>query len=167
MKSLKTILESLLDADDDDKFSPEEVSLMNLWNALHSDTETWREAMGGIISDMEEEGLKKIRLPRSAHDPYRKKYDAIVDKDDYFLFVVKSVFQDKLILVGIAHGNEKFYIWDAPKLNKKGNVTISRMNATTPKHLLKDNISEKTLYYLPKNFVWLYDKMVEEYNKMH
>ena len=167
MKSLKSILESLFDAIDDDKFTPEEVGEMNLWNALHSDVETWREAMGGIISDMEKEGLKKIRLPRSSSDPYRKKYNEIISKDDYFLFVVRSVFKDKLILVGIAHGNEKFYIWDAPKPNLKGNVTVGRMSATTPKHLLRDNTSEKSLYYLPKKFVWMYDKMVEEYNKMH
>lgn len=167
MKSLKSILESLFDAIEDDKFTPEEVTQIGVWNALHLDVETWREAMEHIISDMEKEGLKKIRLPRSASDPYCKKYDAIISKDDYFLFIVRSVFKDKLLLVGIARGNEKFYIWDVPKPNLKGNVTVGRMNATTPKHLLKDNISEKSLYYLPKKFVWLYDKMVEEYNKMH
>ena len=167
MKSLKSILESLFDAINDDKFTPEEVSMMNVWNALHSDTETWREAMGDLLRDMEKEGLKKIRIPRSASDPYCKKYDAIISKNEYFLFVVESVFKDKLLLAGIAHGNEKFYIWDVPKPNQKGNVTVSRMNATTPRHLLKDDISKKTLYYLPKKFVWLYDKMVEEYNRMH
>lgn len=167
MKSLKSILESLFDAIDDYKFTPEEVGEMNLWNALHSDVETWREAMGGIISDMEKEGLKKIRLPRSSSDPYRKKFESIVTKDDYYIFIVRSSFKDKLLLVGIAHGDEKFYIWDVPKPNLKGNVTVSRMSATFPRHIIRDNMSEKSLYYLPKKFVWMYDKMVEEYNKMH
>ena len=172
MKTLYDILESLLDAEDDDQFTPEQVHRMNIWNGLLGNKQEWIEAAIVMFEDMKRKGLKKLKAPSFKYwgtkrgRTERDKFEASLKDNEYYMFVKER--QDKPVFIAICRGIEMMYTWSLPK-NLTDKCKVTRMLSMNPKNVAIHEGPKETdsFYILPKDYIWLYDKIVEEYNKTH
>ena len=161
MKTLYDILESLLDAEDDDQFTPEQVHGMNIWNELHESPINWHSVMEQLLSEILSKKTKSIKLPRFNHaaiERFRKK----LSNDTYYLYV-KRDYRGNLDFVATSYGIEKMYGFFTYEIAKRKKVSARQCTMTPADLYTAPDGSVMSLYIMPKEYKWLYERMKDEF----
>ena len=161
MKNLRDIVESLLDAENDDQFTPEQVHGMNIWNELCESPKNWEPAMERLLNEILSKKVKSIKLPRFNYrniQTFRKK----LSNDAYYLYI-KRDYRGNLDIVATSHGIEKMYGFLSDKLPNYKNVFVHQCTMTPAELYTAPNGSVMSLYILPKEYKWLYERMKDRF----
>lgn len=163
MKNLRDIVESLLD--DEDEIMDKAIGSVEIWLNLHQSYDSWHTTMEALLSEILSKKAKEIKIPkynRLAIEKFRDK----LNNEDYYLYVQRNKF-DRLTLVAISHGLEKMYCWEGSPTKGFSKPLVSRFAVTTPAKLCRmtGGRDDERLFILPKEYVWLYRRMKDDFEK--
>lgn len=163
MKNLRDIVESLLD--DEDEIMDKAIGPVEIWLNLHQSYESWHTTMESLLSEILSKKVKEIKIPQY-YRPAIEKFRNKLNNDDYYLYVQRNTF-NRLTLVAVSHGLEKMYCWEGCPTKGHPKPFVDRLAATTPAKLCRmtGGRDDERLFILPKEYVWLYRRMKDDFDK--
>jgi hypothetical protein len=158
MRNLRDIVESLLD--DEDEIMDKAIGPVEIWLNLHQSYESWHTTMEALLSEIFSTKAKEIKIPKY-NRPAIEKFRDKLNNEDYYLYIQRNTL-GRLTLVATSHGLEKMYCWEGSR-GKWSNV--DRLAVTTPAKLCRMTRDDERLFILPKEYVWLYRRMKDDFDK--
>lgn len=160
MKPLHIFVESLLDAMDDDQFTPEQVAKIARWDNLVASKYKFEKELTKIYNEIAPVA-KEIPVPKYGSDD---SITSFIKNDKYYilfdfkktgkvdnLFICKGF--ESCMILGLYHSNSK-------------KPSVSNLVSNITRFYTASMFTYKC-FELPDNYIWLYDKMVAECNKKH